>query len=102
MSRLISTIMVLTTSLLTFARQNPAPEKTPEQTLSVNVDLVNVLFTTTDKKGKLIPDLKREDFKVYEDGKLKPITNLSAETNLPLTIPFFVDTSGSLRDMLLF
>jgi len=102
MSRLIATIMVLTTSLLTFARQNPAPEKTPEQTLSVNVDLVNVLFTTTDKKGKFIPDLKREDFKVYEDGKPQPITNFSAETNLPLTIALLVDTSGSVRDRLRF
>src|SRR5262245_28586475 len=102
MSRLIATIMVLTTSLLTFARQNPAPEKTPEQTLSVNVDLVNVLFTTTDRKGKFIPDLRREDFKVYEDGKPQPITNFSAETNLPLTIALLVDSSGSVRDRLRF
>ena len=99
MERVIPTIaVVLTTSLLTFARQNPPPEKPAEQTLSVNVDLVNVLFTTTDKKGKFIPDLRREDFKVYEDGKPQPITNFSTETNLPLTIALLVDTSGSVRD----
>jgi len=103
MKRVIATItVVLTTSLVHFARQNPPPEKPAEQALSVNVDLVNVLFTTTDKKGKFIPDLRREDFKVYEDGKPQPITNFSAETNLPLTIALLVDTSGSVRDRLRF
>jgi len=52
MKRVIARItVVLTTSLLTVAGQNPPPEKPADQTLSVNVDLVNVLFTTTDKKG---------------------------------------------------
>ena len=103
MNRVIATaIIVFTTSFLTFARRNPQADKTSEQTLSVNVDLVNVLFTTTDKKGKFIPDLKKDDFKVYEDGKLQPITNFSAETNLPLTIALLVDTSGSVRDRLRF
>jgi Ca-activated chloride channel homolog len=103
MKPVIATItVVLTTSLLMFARQNPSPEKPGEQTLSVNVDLVNVLFTTTDRKGKFIPGLRKEDFKVYEDGKPQPITNFSAETNLPLTIALLVDTSGSVRDRLRF
>src|SRR5215468_5351899 len=103
MKRLIARItVVLTTSLLTVAGQNPPPEKPADQTLSVNVDLVNVLFTTTDKKGQFIPDLTREDFKVYEDGKPQPITNFSAETNLPLTIALLIDTSGSVRDRLRF
>jgi Ca-activated chloride channel family protein len=103
MKRVIATItVVLTTSLLVVARQNPPPAKSTDQTLSVNVDLVNVLFTTTDKKGKFIPDLRREDFKVYEDGKPQSITNFSAETNLPLTIALLIDTSGSVRDRLRF
>ncbi len=84
------------------AWQNSPPEKRDEQTISVNVDLVNVLFTVADKKGKFIPGLKREYFKVYEDGKPQSITNFSADTNLPLTIALLVDTSGSVRDRLRF
>jgi VWFA-related protein len=66
------------------------------------VDLVNVLFTVADNKGKFISGLKQDFFKVFEDGKLQPITNFSAETNLPLTIALLIDTSGSVRDRLQF
>jgi Ca-activated chloride channel family protein len=83
-------------------RQSPVPAKNDEQTISVNVDLVNVLFSVADRKGKFISDLKQEHFKVFEDGKPQTITNFSAETNLPLTIALLVDTSGSVRDKLRF
>jgi Ca-activated chloride channel homolog len=73
-----------------------------DQTISVNVDLVNVLFTVTDKKGKIVPTLKQEAFKVFEDGKPQTITNFSAESDLPLTIALLVDTSGSIREQLRF
>jgi Ca-activated chloride channel family protein len=73
-----------------------------EQTLSVNVDLVNVLFTVTDKKGKFIRALTKDHFRVSEDGRAQPITNFSAEADLPLTIALLIDTSGSVRDRLRF
>jgi VWFA-related protein len=79
-----------------------APEAQADQTLSVNVDLVNVLFTVTDRKGKFIPNLRREHFTVFEDGKPQSITNFSADTDLPLTIALLLDTSGSVRDRLRF
>jgi Ca-activated chloride channel homolog len=89
-------------SAIALAWQNPPLQKADEQTLSVNVDLVNVLFTVADKKGKFITGLKQEYFKVYEDGKPQSITNFSAETNLPLTVALLIDTSGSVRDRLRF
>jgi len=84
------------------ALQNLPPQKKDEQTISVNVDLVNVLFTVADKKGKFVAGLKQESFKVYEDGKPQSITNFSADTDLPLTIALLIDTSGSVRDRLRF
>ena len=96
---IIGTAAVSATAL---AGQNSPPQKRDEQTIAVNVDLVNVLFTVADKKGKFIPDLKEEYFKVYEDGKPQPITNFSADSNLPLTIALVIDTSGSVRDRLRF
>ncbi len=73
-----------------------------DQTISVNVDLVNVLFTVADRKGKFITNLKKEDFRVFEDDKQQVVTNFSSETDLPLTIALLVDTSGSIRDKLRF
>jgi Ca-activated chloride channel homolog len=73
-----------------------------DDTLSVNVDLVNILFNVTDKTGRLIPDLKKENFRIFEDGLPQTITNFSSETDLPLTIALLIDTSASVRDQLRF
>jgi len=81
------------------ARQSTA-QKRDEGTISVNVDLVNVLFAVTDKNGRFIRDLGQNQFKVFEDGRPQKITNFSADTNLPMTVALLVDTSGSVRDRL--
>src|SRR5262245_32524854 len=80
----------------------PAQKPQDEQTISVEVNLVNILFTVADRKGKFVTNLKKDDFKVYEDEKSQTITNFSSESNLPLTIALLVDTSGSIRDKLKF
>ena len=88
-----------------FRSQQPQPgQPSPpgDQTISVNVDLVNILYTVADKKGKFVTNLKKEDFKVFEDEKPQAVTNFSSETDLPLTIALLVDTSGSIRDKLRF
>jgi len=79
-----------------------SPKPTDDQTISVNVDLVNILFTVADRKGKFVTNLRKDDFRVSEDEKAQMITNFSSETDLPLTIALLVDTSGSVRDKLRF
>ena len=88
-------------------KQQPKPVETvpqvgDDQTLSVNVDLVNILFTVADRKGKFVTNLRKDDFRVFEDERPQTITNFSSETDLPLTIALLVDTSGSIRDKLQF
>jgi VWFA-related protein len=73
-----------------------------DQILKVNVDLVNTYFTVCNKKGRLITDLDRESFSVFEDGKPQVITNFSREVDIPLTIVLLIDSSGSVRDKLSF
>jgi VWFA-related protein len=73
-----------------------------DQTLSVNVDLVNVVFTVFDRRGKFITNLSQDRFKVFEDNRPQTITNFSKETNLPITVVLLIDTSGSIRDQLRF
>src|SRR2546426_279186 len=85
--------------------QQPAKPSDPDQqTIRVNATLVNTTFTVADKngKGKFITNLKQDDFKIFEDDKAQSITNFSTETNLPLSISLLVDTSGSIRDKLVF
>jgi VWFA-related protein len=72
------------------------------QTLSVNVELVNVLFTVSDKSGKFITNLPKDDFKVFEDEQQQKISNFSNETNLPLSVALLFDTSASIQGRLQF
>lgn len=65
--------------------------------IHVRVNLVNVLFTVVDKKNRLVTNLTKKDFRVYEDGKRQKILFFSRETNLPLRIGILIDTSNSIR-----
>jgi VWFA-related protein len=78
------------------AGQNQIP------TITVPVNLVNVLFTVTDKKGKLISGLTKDDFKISEDGIPQSVAGFNSEPDPPLTIALLIDASGSIRDKLKF
>ena len=66
-----------------------------QDTIKVEVNLVNVLCTVRNKGGGLVGNLEKSDFKIYEDGKEQEIKNFTRETDLPLTIGLLVDTSKS-------
>lgn len=68
-----------------------------------NVDEINVIFTVTDKRGRFVKDLKKEDFTVLDDNKPpQSIMNFRTETDLPLRVGLLVDSSNSVRDRFTF
>ena len=89
---------------LAIATAAKGQEKTPPgesaTTLKVSTDVVNVLAIVKDKRGRLIPDLNREDFKLTEDGTPQEIRYFSRETDTPLTLGILIDTSGSEQRLL--
>jgi VWFA-related protein len=74
--------------------QQPANEE-PLQTFKAEVNVVNIFFNVKDKHGMLIPNLAKEDFQVFEDGKPQTIKYFAAEANQPLTLGIMIDTSAS-------
>jgi len=64
----------------------------------LDVTRVNVLFTVTDKKGRFITDLAKDDFQVFEKKKEQNIVQFTAESDLPLRLALLIDTSNSIRD----
>ena len=66
-----------------------------DQTIKVNVDIVNVLCTVRNKSGGLVGNLNKEDFTLFENGKKQDIKYFTRETDLPLTIGLLVDVSRS-------
>ena len=85
------------------AAKTPIGQKPADSSkIKVAVNLVNVLFTVTDKKNRLVLDLTKDDLRVFEDKKPQTIRFFSRETNLPLRIGILIDTSNSIRDRLRF
>lgn len=63
------------------------------------VNEVRVIFTVTDKHGRYIKDLKRDDFRVIDDRKpADRISSFRSETDLPLQVGLLIDASNSIRD----
>jgi Ca-activated chloride channel homolog len=57
-------------------------------------DVVPLFVTVTDKSGRLVPNLVREDFQVFDNGKLQPLTQFD-HTPQPIRLIALIDVSGS-------
>jgi len=66
--------------------------------IQVDVTRVNLLFTVTDKKGRFITDLNKDDFEVLEGKRRQTISDFAAESDLPLRLGILIDTSNSIRE----
>ena len=74
----------------------PPPEKPkkiegmPDYSIHVSVPLVEVPVLVTTKDGQFIPNLKQENFRVYEDGVQQNITNFGV-SEAPITAVVLVE-----------
>ena len=84
-------------------RNHPEQPRPPSQgvpedgSLKLETHLVNLNVSATDKSGKAVPDLKPEDFSVYEDGVKQQISFFSSEKT-PFNLVLLIDLSGSMKD----
>jgi Ca-activated chloride channel family protein len=65
------------------------------QRIRVTTQTVPIYATVTDSQRRLVADLLREDFEVYDNGKLQTLTNFVNEVT-PFTAVVMLDTSGSM------
>ena len=76
-------------------RQVPKnPEGMPDFSLSVNVQNVQVPVLVTTKDGGFVPGLKKENFKVYEDGTPQTITDFKV-SEAPITAVLLVEFAST-------
>ena len=76
----------------------PAPAPGQVLSFSARSDLVVFSATAVDRKGRPVTDLRREDFRILEDGKPQPIAHFHGGRGLPARILLLVDASGSMAD----
>ena len=82
------------------AKSDPAKSDSDESVATIVhvVNEVRVVFTVTDRHGRYIKDLKRDDFRVIDDQKPAELRSFRSETDLPLQVGLLVDASNSVRD----
>ncbi|MGI8988609.1 MAG: VWA domain-containing protein [Bryobacteraceae bacterium] len=80
------------------AQKPAASEPLDPNRFVLDVTRVNMLFTVTDKKGRFVTDLAKDDFQVVESKKPQVIQQFTAESDLPLRLAILIDTSNSIRD----
>ncbi|MEO8596180.1 MAG: VWA domain-containing protein [Candidatus Solibacter sp.] len=81
----------------------PAPTQLPVQAdeptrIQVDVTRVSLLYTVTDRKGRFVTNLTKDDFEVFEAKKPQSVLEFNAESDLPLRLGILIDTSNSIRD----
>src|SRR5580698_824447 len=78
------------------------PQQAAPQRIIQVVNLVDVLFTVLNRRNKLVPDLQKEDFQIFDEKFPQEIRYFSKQTDLTLRIGMLVDTSNSIRDRIKF
>lgn len=86
----------------------PTPVPTPDvegaeidegATIKIDANLVNLQVRVIDRFNSPINNVRQEDFKVYEDGVLQPIFQVTRE-EVPISYGLAVDNSGSMRSQI--
>lgn len=86
-------VLILSTFSFVFSfaqTPTPTPKPTPENNddiVKISTALIQVDVTVTDKNGKVVNDLKAEDFEIFENGEKQSISNFSFINTVPETKP---------------
>ena len=88
----ISWILLIPVTQIT--GQDPQPFR-----ISVNVDLVVLNVSVSNRGSHFVPDLREANFEVYEDG-VKQSIRLFKHEDVSVTVGLIVDHSGSMRHKL--
>ncbi len=116
---LITLALIMVTSIVTYSQapqaqrgrtvgtRTAAPVSTPTpsfeaeaEVVRVETNLVNTLFTATDRDRHFITSLRAEDVTIFENDVAQPVSLFERETNRPLALAIMVDTSESQRGVL--
>ena len=82
------------------AKPDSGPELVGEgDTIKVNTTLITIPVSVTDRDGRYIPDLRKDDFRIWEDNEEQQVA-FFASVDKPFAVVLMLDTSGSTRTKL--
>jgi Ca-activated chloride channel family protein len=100
--RLLTTLTLAAAVAAVALRGQQTKPQTPAQDDSTpvfraEIRVVVLPTTVVDKNGHLVTDLTKDQFTVYENGMVQPITKFKRE-DVPVSLGLIIDNSGSMRD----
>lgn len=78
-------------------KDNGPEEYSEGETVRVETTLVSIPVSVMDRDGKFIPNLRKEDFRIWENGVEQQVAYF-ASTEKPFTVALVIDTSGSTKN----
>ena len=78
----------------TLRQKREEQEVTPGDVISVNTTEVMIPVTVRDSNGRLVNDLTRSDFRVFENDSEQPLSDLALR-QVPVDVVLMVDASSS-------
>lgn len=89
-----SSPVVVLLALVVFVPGSVAQEVGPEDVIRVKTTLVTSPVLVLGRDGKFVPNLRREDFQIFENGVKQEIAYF-APVDHPFTVALLIDTSRS-------
>jgi Ca-activated chloride channel family protein len=90
-------ILGLAVAAPTFPAQAPEVDPAaPPFKLTATAELVLLDVSVKNAAGEHIANLGKDNFRIYEGGKLQKITHFASD-DVPVTVGLVIDTSGSMR-----
>jgi VWFA-related protein len=74
----------------------PVDDSESDDTVELEGALIEVPVVVADRTGRYVPQLRKEDFQIFEDGRPQQISFFSSE-RVPIHVAIVMDTSGSTR-----
>jgi Ca-activated chloride channel family protein len=74
-----------------------AARQAQEPVFRTGTRTVPIYVTVTDAEGRLVPDLGRDDFQIYDNGKPQDISIFASDIQ-PISVVLMLDRSGSMID----
>jgi Ca-activated chloride channel homolog len=89
--------LILALAGLAILRPTAMAQRTPDETFRAETRLVVLHASVVDKAGRLLTNLPRTAFKVFENNVEQPVKSFVRE-DVPVTLGLVVDSSGSMRN----
>lgn len=92
-------LLLLGTLFVTYSQEKPISQKlsnesASEEAIKINSFLVNIPLVVSDKSGRYLSDLKKEDFNIFENNVAQEVAFFSNES-VPTYLILILDCSGS-------